>query len=33
MALHIEVLRLQPGDDLRGALEAAFRAARGSGAE
>ena len=33
-ALQIEVLRLQPGDDLRGALEAAFRVFRdgGSGA-
>ena len=32
-SLQIQVLRLQPGDDLRGALEAAFREARAGGIE
>lgn len=32
MTLDVHVLRLQPGDDLRGALEAAFRDLRAGGA-
>src|SRR4051794_8526696 len=33
MTLQIHVLRLQPGDDLRGALEAAFRDIRAGGVD
>lgn len=31
MTLQVHVMRLQPGDDLRGALEAAFRELQAAG--